>query len=390
MKYLFYCTLPCVLLVTCCDYALFSRPAAFQRPSTRVHEIVASMSGNDPSYRTWRAIKISDEQLLALHFTNNEYGWVGGNNNLLYRTTDGGETWQRVSINVPISGNITDVFFASNSEGWVILQQSRTDHFDTEADKVWLLYTSDAGQSWTVQHASDAAQLRRVVFINGQEGWAVGSKIVRRPTVRAELLVLHTTDGGRHWVDISTQANRAASNGRGQTGVVDIVLTEHSKTILLTYDGLLLNTSDAGRSWEQTARLETRPMIAQLASTPNNSLRVVAGATGTIGATSFLAQQTNDGSWVEYIANGVRFRDAAYISDTQVLACGSMSTADSSTFDQERMNGVILHSLDSGRTWTIAYSNMEVRSVICIFVVDANHVWAIGEGGLLLKTTPDQ
>ncbi|MNM82973.1 Ycf48-like protein [compost metagenome] len=127
---------------------------------------------------------------------------VGQRGHILY-SDDGGKLWKQAEV--PVSSDLTAVFFPTPSEGWAVGH-----------DGV-VLHSSDAGQSWEkqldgrqigqlmldryagVEHWQDEAQrlakegadkpFLDVWFANEREGFVVG----------AFNLILRTVDGGRHW-----------------------------------------------------------------------------------------------------------------------------------------------------------------------------------------------
>ena len=60
----------------------------------------------------------------------------------------------------------------------------------------------DGGKTWRRQFtAVDGTYLNSTDFVNGNEGWAVGWTVKNQ---NREGLVLHTTDGGDKWAQVST------------------------------------------------------------------------------------------------------------------------------------------------------------------------------------------
>jgi Photosynthesis system II assembly factor YCF48 len=129
-------------------------------------------------------------------------------------------------------GALTGAQFVSADQGWVVGQDV-------------ILATADGGAHWQVQR-SGRLNLTAVDFVNGQDGWAAGN---------ASLLA--TTDGGAHWTAlpepcplirsvhfISPSTGFAVAGGRNDGGF---------NPAMPNAGGVLLTTSDAGRTWRPLA-----------------------------------------------------------------------------------------------------------------------------------------
>src|SRR6266851_9561153 len=122
-----------------------------------------------------------------LHFFDTRNGFLYAG--LEYRSTDGGDHWQRVGV----PGRYVSVTFASPTRGWAEV-------FDAEASQR-LYSTLDGGQTWTqVGAAPPSSELLQPVAEGGQtstfrevgEGW-LGAVHQPAPTVFV------TADGGATW-----------------------------------------------------------------------------------------------------------------------------------------------------------------------------------------------
>lgn len=86
----------------------------------------------------------SREDLTAVHFLNETHGWVGGSDSL-YKTEDGGTSWQEVKITVPENAHVNNILFVSPAVGWVTLQRSSPFAIDYQQNHFWLEHTIDGG-----------------------------------------------------------------------------------------------------------------------------------------------------------------------------------------------------------------------------------------------------
>lgn len=127
----------------------------------------------------------------ALWFTSPLTGYAGGGTTTgsprLYRTLDGGATWQPVAM----SGLATPITSWSWLDGQTVVAAARWSGVSS------LSRSTNAGQTWTTVAA---ATVRQVMFRDANEGLAI-----RLPNGDP----LHTTDGGLTWSPIQAPLSGA-------------------------------------------------------------------------------------------------------------------------------------------------------------------------------------
>jgi len=140
----------------------------------------------------------------ALLFTDAQNGWLTGDCNgvaagvLLYRTRDGGQTWEYVSLPPPPEnpGQFEDFTMACGSyspdfqdaQNGKIAVQCINMETDLRQIDYYLYQTGDGGESWT----SNLYPGGRLLFLDDQIGWSLDREIYQ------------TQDGGAAWLRIST------------------------------------------------------------------------------------------------------------------------------------------------------------------------------------------
>ena len=83
---------------------------------------------------------LSYRRPVDIDFINREIGWITHFGTIMYRTTDGGMSWERTGHPYPIwITGIHNIEFVDESRGWAIARGDNSG--------VW--YTSDGGQTWT-------------------------------------------------------------------------------------------------------------------------------------------------------------------------------------------------------------------------------------------------
>ncbi|KJK00342.1 BNR/Asp-box repeat-containing protein [Pseudomonas sp. 21] len=99
-----------------------------------------------------------------------------------------------------------------------------------------ILYSDDAGKSWTQATVPTRQLLTAVFFVNDKKGWAVGH----------DAQVLATTDGGTTWV-------RQFEDLKREAPLLDIWFQDENHGVAVGAYGALLETTDGGKSWEDVS-----------------------------------------------------------------------------------------------------------------------------------------
>jgi photosystem II stability/assembly factor-like uncharacterized protein len=113
----------------------------------------------------------TNKRLLSISFGSPMVGYIGGQDSLLLKTTDGGNTWQ--VLPVPMTSgfvnDIIDVRFVDAMTGYIAVN-----NLENMALTGQVLKTSDGGASWNIFYAGNTVPARLFFFTEG-EGYVVGS-----------------------------------------------------------------------------------------------------------------------------------------------------------------------------------------------------------------------
>ena len=218
-----------------------------------MHDYVALFRTTDGGV-TWQRVmdpnttsEIQSFGKTGLVFVDENTGWMtrdpGGVVNTVYldQTQDGGQDWQTQELpEPPESPDLYDQFFCgafspvlfSSQEGMLVI--TCHDMQDTNKVENFLYVTSDGGQSWDVSTYRGG----NLQFLNRQTGWALGREIDK------------TQDGGKTWTKIADIE---------WDGKFDFVNENNAWAVAkLNGETALVVTSDGGEFWEQL-----NPVIAQ-------------------------------------------------------------------------------------------------------------------------------
>lgn len=239
--------------------------------------------------QTWIDITRNQGDFLEdIFFVDDQNGWAVGSDGLIINTSDGGYNW---NVQPGDTGERLDaVHFTDQHNGWAA------------GKSMTIIHTSDGGASWNTQLSQPMRFLKDIYFVNNQTGWAAGQGIFK------------TTDGGTNWlIQWEMDVTVAVHFIDGQTGWA------------AGWDGLILNTSDGGVTW-------------------NEQTSVV----------------TND-------LNDIYFTDAFH-----GWAVGR--------------DGTILKTSDGGDYWNLSASGTS-EDLFSVQFTDQANGWVVGASGTVLKTT---
>jgi photosystem II stability/assembly factor-like uncharacterized protein len=330
-----------------------------------------TVSGTSPSTKEWQfsnasgvsftfrvqlfanvwTYSIADGGALGgIHFIDATTGVAVGVGGKIFRTTDGGASWQ--GQNPGTTRNLNDVFFVDASQGWAV------------GDNGTILRTTNAGRSWEPQTSSATAPLYGVRFADANRGWIVGGI---DPTAGVST-VLRTTNGGATWTPITsglTDANLFALDATGNGG---------SQLTAVGEAGVIVRSTDDGLNWE----LQSPP--AGLSPTANlqsvDFVNVNRGwAVGSLGAAIF----TNDG--------GATWSLLPVPTGTANL--NGVSFVDANAGWIVGRDGIVLKTTNGGANWTgqATPSGTGDLGAIATLIGDTQRAWTVGAGGALLSTS---
>ena len=401
MKYLLIATLLCF----CCSCNLRTDAIGAMSKSERpikLRPIDAVLEEVEPQIKPQytRVIAQAESTNTFTHavFVNERRGWAG-TNHLLYETSDGGDKWSRLSLSPGEDWRISSFTFVDESRGWLATtRQTYTERYGMgNSSQIWA--TTDGGNTWTKQaDFPDEIKIKQIKFLTADHGFAIGARVIDRPRSEGpaydDILVLKTVDGGRVWTDISDAAKTEIKNETGTTvdhgwNMGSALSTE---MFLLTRNAALLKSSDHGKTWKTIARFEDeRPhgfvssvAFFKLVFDTEQQVRIIAGAQGDEGYWGDLVTTGEDNSWISYELRRMPLFDAIFLSKDEIVACGE----ERRSWGDKRspaVLGIILHSLDGGKSWRPLYRSKVKEAFISISKLSDRKFYAVSDAGTLLK-----
>ena len=232
-------------------------------------------------------------------------------------------TWQRI----PVPHAIGDFFFLNPDQGWAILADPRHAEEQAEPDLSFVLAgTEDGGSSWTrLSKVCTSNRKNSIVLTSLAFADSLNGVIVGAGSAGVPLL-FETHDGG-HTIRMNRELGAIQGQGLSQ--------------VLLTSGGFLV-----------------------------------------VGNYTVLAKEAGATHWKRLLSK----RDISQQFGAIMLTAGAVLSPGSFLLVGGGSKGVVLSSVDSGRTWKAVLETKSMSSLLTISAWDKNHACAAGLSAVLVCT----
>jgi photosystem II stability/assembly factor-like uncharacterized protein len=295
-----------------------------------------------------------------------------GAHGAIVRSTDAGLSWVPVSSGV--TDDLNDIQLSRDGKGTIVGMNGL------------VLRSSDAGASWTRVDIGSNGHLSSVAQLGGTTELLVGSTMMA------------STDAGITWHERAYGRANALSR---------VAMIDPSTAVAVGFDGSIIVTRDAGRSWTMQPS-GTEGVLSEVAFSGQTGIAV--GITGGIlgstdGGTTWtsasidaadrmlgvrmtdsrtaIAVGLNGGVYKSVNGGASWVRQAGGPRDTTLL---DLSFADPSVGTAVGLDGVILRTTDGGASWIRQNSGIK-QGLTAVHMIDPNTAVAVGAGGVLLRTS---
>lgn len=274
-------------------------------------------------------------RLRGVSAVNEHVAWASGSGSTVLRTTDGGMTWQKLSV-TDEALDFRDVDAIDAQTAYILSIGNGP------ASRIYK--TTDAGKTWKLQFKNDDEK----AFLDAMSFWDANHGIAFGDSVDKKFYILTTADGGNTWSRVPPENLPPAQENEGAFAAsgTNIALFGKSHAWIGTGAAVksrVLRTADGGRTWQVAD--------TPLASGQSSGIFSIAfrdAKHGVIAGGDYRKETeavdnlavTNDGGATWKLVKGLSgFRSVvAYVPGTKTLVAIGPSGGD--------------YSLDDGRTWT--------------------------------------
>ncbi|MBI2419437.1 MAG: T9SS type A sorting domain-containing protein, partial [Ignavibacteriales bacterium] len=302
----------------------------------------------------------STSAINSIQMLTEQMGYAVGSNSAVYKTTNGGMTWDSLTTTITAAMNLSKVFFLNANIGWVT---SKTANASGTIFK-----TTDAGATWTQQSLGNgltgsSTQVYGFQMLNENVGWALN--YTPRP--------YKTTDGGATW----TLQNLVDNFGGF---LYDVKMFDENNGFLVGSSGRVYKTTNSGTNWD-TVSIPTRSyaLYKLLFVDANNAF--ISGATGTIfkstnGGSTWDLENTAGSTMYSIAASGVNN------GEVTLFSVGTLGYGFKRTLSVTTPTTITVTAPNGGETWVsgstknITWSSSGVANVKIELTTDNGTTWS--------------
>jgi photosystem II stability/assembly factor-like uncharacterized protein len=304
-------------------------------------------------------------RLRGISAVSEQIAWASGADSTVLRTTDGGETWQRITVTTD-KLDFRDIDAIDASTAYVLSIGNGP------ASRIYK--TTNAGATWTLQFKNDDPK----AFLDAMSFWDRDHGIVIGDSIDGQFYVLTTQDGGKMWSRVPASALPPALENEGAFAASGTNIAVVGKTHAWIGTGAgakarVLRTQDRGRTWKISEAPLTAGASAGIFSITFRDTEhgvVVGGDYRKETEAGNNLAITSDGGITWRLISGLSgYRSAvAYVPGTKTLVATGPSGSD--------------YSSDDGLTWKpLTGPGFDTLS----FVRNSRTAWAAGASGSLAK-----
>ncbi len=169
--------------------------------------------------------------------------WASGSRNTILRSTDAGQTWQRLASPTPDTLDFRDIDAIDERTAYVLSIGNGPDSR--------IYKTSDAGATWTLQFTNEDPK----AFFDAMAFWDTDHGVAVSDSVDGAFVIITTDNGGRTWTRVPADRLPAALPNEGAFAASGTNVTVVGRDHVWFGTGAatrarVLRSADRGRSWQ--------------------------------------------------------------------------------------------------------------------------------------------
>lgn len=304
-------------------------------------------------------------------FVSPDIGWYGNGAGKLYRTGDGGETWEKVWDQPGTF--IRALGFVDARNGF--LGNVGTEYYPNVTDTHPLYRTRDGGVSWTPIETPGIGIVKGICGIDVLHEKRIFQGEIREVAVihaagrvGGPAAILRSIDAGETWsvIDLSEQAGMILDVKffDAQNGLVCAA----SSSDAAQANASILRTGDGGKTWTQVYRSDRPAENCWKMSFPSRNVGYATVQSYQEGATKRVIVKSTDG--------GTTWRELPLVDDARVREFGIGFVDDERGWVGTTTGG--FETRDGGATWAPIAMGIAVNKIRVLRVGNGFRAFAIG------------
>ncbi|MHC1736921.1 MAG: YCF48-related protein [Ignavibacteriaceae bacterium] len=282
-------------------------------------------------------------QINSIEMITDQIGWAVGTNSAVYKTTNGGLTWDSVTTTIPAGLTLKKVDFINQNVGWIFSLYS------SSVTNPTIFKTTDGGVTWDTTRLNVGALtpintgIYGAHMLNENVGWVV--TYTPLPYV--------TTDGGTTWTQ------QILADGFGGF-LYDIQMIDANLGYCVGSSGRIYKTTNGGTNWD-TLTIPTRSYALNNLHFLDANKGMVIGSTGT-------AFYTTDGgaTWAQTNSSAATQNGLAVATNSKGNT--TFYTAGSNAYMHKRTFAPVVVNID--------WANLQWPAAINVVRGDSDRVYA--------------
>lgn len=305
----------------------------------------------------------------------------------IYRTTDGGVHWQDVSPTGISPASVAATYFLDAAQAWAAVSSSGSETGGSIPTTVTIYRTTDGGQTWehgepiSISAGGGPGQLD---FVDPQHGWLMAS--LGAGMMHEAVAIYSTTDGGMQWQQVSLTSGM---EGESTPGSLPFVCDKSGITFSDTSTGwaagacpggalFFFVSHDGGQTWQPQTMPAPPGYSADLYSQCQCAVSRPTFVTPQVGFVTIQIYEQQQSAVLYVTEDGGATWTSRELPAAQLVG-GSPDFVDASTgwlTDGQQL--YVTH--DAGQTWspvgTLPLPGGDLRS---LDFVDADNGWLLGQ-----------
>ena len=279
-----------------------------------------------------------------IYFSNENSGWVVGENNLLLSTASGGKYWPEAPVG-STEGDFRSVIMIDEQRGWI----GGTSNDGGLGGSVFI---SKNGGAYPESQKQTEFPINSVFMLNENYGWACGE--------RGQ--IIYTTDG-LNWSESTTELD---------FDIYDIHFADQQNGWIAGAEGNIFMSKDGGISWDKEFQIPEIDLLSiQMTDTASGW---VCGEKNTFYIRSIQNGIINwESKRVEQESDITTWYDLHFINEMSGWLVGS--------------EGIVYKTADGGNIWKRETTGV-ITDLRAVYMATNSKGWIVGDEGVILTYTP--